>query len=72
MNQNVIRDTIKEVIGREVKIILEASSKGESSKRSFSGNDIEKWKKEKIQEVIDIIPGVVIREVGGDPEHVSG
>ena len=72
LNQNVIRDTIKEVIGREVKIILEASSKGESSKRSFSGNDIEKWKKEKIQEVIDIIPGVVIREVGGDPEHVSG
>jgi len=26
----------------------------------------------KIQEVIDIIPGVVIQEVGGDPEHVSG
>ena len=73
LNQGVIRDTIKEVAGRDFKIILEAFSKeGASNVSSNNGSDIEKWKKEKIQEVIDIIPGVVIREIGGDPEHVSG
>lgn len=73
LNQGIIRDTIKEVAGRDLKIILEAYSKeGVSNVSSNNGSDIEKWKKEKIQEVIDIIPGVVIREVGGDPEHVSG
>ncbi len=73
LNQGVIRDTIKEVAGRDFKIILEAYSKeGASNVSSNNGSDIEKWKKEKIQEVIDIIPGVVIREIGGDPEHVSG
>ena len=73
LNQGVIRDTIKEVAGRDLKIILEAYSKeGASNVSSNNGSDIEKWKKEKIQEVIDIIPGVVIREIGGDPEHVSG
>lgn len=73
LNQGVIRDTIKEVAGKDLKIILEAYSKeGASNVSSNNGSDIEKWKKEKIQEVIDIIPGVVIREIGGDPEHVSG
>ncbi len=73
LNQGVIRDTIKEVVGRDLKITLEAFSKeGASNVSSNNGSDIEKWKKEKIQEVIDIIPGVVIREIGGDPEHVSG
>ncbi|MBI5749723.1 MAG: DNA polymerase III subunit gamma/tau [Nitrospinae bacterium] len=73
LNQGVIRDTIKKVAGRDFKIILEAYSKeGASNVSSNNGSDIEKWKKEKIQEVIDIIPGVVIREIGGDPEHVSG
>lgn len=73
LNQGIIRDTIKEVAGRDLKIILEAYSKeGASNVSSNNGSDIEKWKKEKIQEVIDIIPGVVIREVGGDPEHISG
>ncbi|MBI3584023.1 MAG: DNA polymerase III subunit gamma/tau [Nitrospinae bacterium] len=73
LNQGVIRDTIKEIAGRDFKIILEAYSKeGASNVSSNNGSDIEKWKKEKIQEVIDIIPGVVIREIGGDPEHVSG
>ncbi len=73
LNQGVIRDTIKEVAGRDLKITLEAFSKeGASNASSNNGSDIEKWKKEKIQEVIDIIPGVVIREIGGDPEHVSG
>lgn len=66
LNQGVIRDTIKEVAGRDLKIILEAYSKeGASNVSSNNGSDIEKWKKEKIQEVIDIIPGVVIREVEG-------
>lgn len=74
LNQGVIRDTIKEVAGRDLKIILEAYSKEGASNVSSNnnGSDIEKWKKEKIQEVIDIIPGVVIREIGKDPEHVSG
>ena len=67
LNQGVIRDTIKEVAGRDLKIILEAYSKeGASNVSSNNGSDIEKWKKEKIQEVIDIIPGVVTREIGGD------
>src|SRR3990167_3399795 len=69
LNQGVIKDTIKEIAGRDFKIILEASSKERASNvSSNNGSDIEKWKKEKIQEVIDIIPGVVIREIGGDPE----
>jgi DNA polymerase-3 subunit gamma/tau len=72
LNQNIIRDTIKEETGKDFNIILEASSKVESSKKPSNGSDIEKWKKEKIQEVIDIIPGVVIQEIGGDPEHISG
>jgi len=58
-NQGIIKETIREVMGKDFRIIFEARLNNKSSK----GNGIEKWKKEKIQEVLDIIPGVVLREI---------
>lgn len=61
-NQGIIKETIREVMGKDFRIIFEARLNNKSSK----GNGIEKWKKEKIQEVLDIIPGVVLREINAE------
>ena len=66
-NQDVIRDTLKEIMGRDLKITLENLPGKESSKGfAITNSGIEEWKKKKVQEVLDIIPGVIINEISGD------
>lgn len=63
-NEDIIKDAVREILGKNLRITIETSSRGESpKKRAVINGDIEKWKKEKTQEILDIIPGVVSREI---------
>ncbi|MBI3814665.1 MAG: DNA polymerase III subunit gamma/tau [Nitrospinae bacterium] len=69
LHKEIIGDTIREIIGKDLKIIFDTVSEKESLKENVTTKqahtEIEKWKKEKVQEVLDIIPGVVVREMSG-------
>ena len=72
LHQGMIKDTIREITGKDLKIVFDKVSEKESLKEAAaikqSHTEIEKWKKDKIQEVLDIIPGVVVREMSGEAQ----
>lgn len=72
LHKEIIGDTIREITGRNLKIVFDTALEKESLKENASikqaHTEIERWKREKIQEVLDIIPGVVVREMSGEAQ----